>query len=287
MPTPEVLGRNGTYIVFRSCTRVAAYRRYLRAKAASREEALLGAKMVGRWQSGAAGALPGATTPLGADPQRNNDFLYGDDLRGFKCPAGAHARARTRETRSTTRKRQRPPPPHDPARHELRPDAARRRARGRRRRPRDHLRVRRCAPQAPVRVRQDPVAERRHLHRRPGRRTRSSGRTTDRAASPSRSGRSVACRACRRSSSPAAASTASPRACALRWLGEHRHREGRRGNEPRHRPLEGARLRPAAVRRGRARPARARRLRLRRARRRDHPEPAARRQRDHHRDGRG
>ena len=55
MPTPDVLGRNGTYIVFRKLhTKVAAYRQYLRAKAASREEeALLGAKMVGRWQSGA------------------------------------------------------------------------------------------------------------------------------------------------------------------------------------------------------------------------------------------
>ena len=122
-----------------------------------------------RWQSGAPLALsPERDDPeLGADPRRNNDFLYGDDPRGFKCPAGAHARARTRATRSTTRERQRPPPPHDPARHELRPDAARGRARGRRRRPRDHLRLRRRAPQAPVRVRQDPVAQRRHLHRRP------------------------------------------------------------------------------------------------------------------------
>ena len=39
MPTPEVLGRNGTYVVFRKLhTKVAAYRQYLRAKAASREE---------------------------------------------------------------------------------------------------------------------------------------------------------------------------------------------------------------------------------------------------------
>ena len=29
---------------------------------------------------------------LGADPERNNDFQYGDDPRGFKCPVGAHAR---------------------------------------------------------------------------------------------------------------------------------------------------------------------------------------------------
>ena len=96
MPTPDVLGRNGTYVVFRKLhTRVAAYRRYLREQAASREEeALLGAKMVGRWQSGAPLALsPEQDDPqIGADPQRNNDFRYGDDLRGFKCPAGAHAR---------------------------------------------------------------------------------------------------------------------------------------------------------------------------------------------------
>src|SRR5205814_195306 len=96
MPTPDVLGRNGTYVVFRKLhTKVAAYRQYLRAKAASREaEAFLGAKMVGRWQSGA----PLAVAPevddaeLGADPLRNNDFLYGDDPRGLKCPVGSHAR---------------------------------------------------------------------------------------------------------------------------------------------------------------------------------------------------
>ena len=96
MPTPEVLGRNGTYVVFRKLhTRVAAYRQYLRAKAASREEeALLGAKMVGRWQSGAPLALsPDGDDPdLGDDPQRHNAFLYGDDPRGLKCPLGAHAR---------------------------------------------------------------------------------------------------------------------------------------------------------------------------------------------------
>lgn len=96
MPTPDVLGKNGTYVVFRKLhTRVAAYRQYLRAKASSREEeALLGAKMVGRWQSGAPLTLsPQRDDPkLGADRHRNNDFLYRDDLRGFKCPAGAHAR---------------------------------------------------------------------------------------------------------------------------------------------------------------------------------------------------
>ena len=96
MPTPEVLGRNGTYIVFRKLhTRVAAYRRYLREKATDREdELLLGAKMVGRWQSGAPLSLsPDEDQPeLGADPHRNNAFSYGDDPKGIKCPVGAHAR---------------------------------------------------------------------------------------------------------------------------------------------------------------------------------------------------
>ncbi len=68
MPTPAVLGRNGTYLVFRKLhTRVAAYRRYLRSKASEPgEEALLGAKMVGRWQSGA---------PLALAPERDDPEL--------------------------------------------------------------------------------------------------------------------------------------------------------------------------------------------------------------------
>ena len=96
MPTPEVLGRNGTYVVFRKLhTKVAAYRSYLRDRAATpAEEDLLGAKMVGRWQSGAPLAVsPDTDDPeLGSDSRRNNDFLFADDPRGFKCPVGAHAR---------------------------------------------------------------------------------------------------------------------------------------------------------------------------------------------------
>ena len=95
-PSPEILGRNGTYIAFRKLhTRVAAYRQYLRANAANRqEESLLGAKMIGRWQSGAPLALcPDHDDPeLGADQNRNNRFLYQDDMGGFRCPVGAHAR---------------------------------------------------------------------------------------------------------------------------------------------------------------------------------------------------
>ncbi|MEU0631422.1 Dyp-type peroxidase [Streptomyces sp. NPDC005989] len=97
MPSPDVLGRNGTYAAVRKIhTNVAAWRRYLRANTSSaQEEALLAAKMVGRWPSGAPLTLtPEHDDPeLAADPHRVNNFLYREnDDRGFRCPAGAHIR---------------------------------------------------------------------------------------------------------------------------------------------------------------------------------------------------
>jgi deferrochelatase/peroxidase EfeB len=97
MPTPDVLGRNGTYAAVRKAhTNVAAWRRFLRANSSSaEEEALLAAKMVGRWPSGAPLALaPEHDDPeLAADPHRVNNFLYREhDDRGYRCPAGAHIR---------------------------------------------------------------------------------------------------------------------------------------------------------------------------------------------------
>lgn len=97
MPTPDVLGRNGTYVVFRKLHQdVAAFRTYLRANAASaQDEELLAAKFVGRWRSGAPLSLsPDRDDPaLGADAARNNDFLYQeDDPKGLKCPMGSHIR---------------------------------------------------------------------------------------------------------------------------------------------------------------------------------------------------
>jgi hypothetical protein len=52
------------------------------------------AKFVGRWPSGAPLLAPERDDPeLGADPARNNAFLYAaDDARGLKCPLDAHAR---------------------------------------------------------------------------------------------------------------------------------------------------------------------------------------------------
>jgi Dyp-type peroxidase family len=94
---PEVLGRNGTYIVFRKLhQRVAEFRRYLKANSNGPEdEELMAAKMMGRWRSGAPLALcPFHDDPeLGADPRRNNDFLFReDDPDGFKTPCGSHIR---------------------------------------------------------------------------------------------------------------------------------------------------------------------------------------------------
>ena len=94
---PEVLGRNGTYIVFRKLhQRVAAFRRYLKANATSDlSEELLAAKMMGRWRSGAPLALcPLHDNPeIGADPRRNNDFMFEqDDPAGLKTPGGSHIR---------------------------------------------------------------------------------------------------------------------------------------------------------------------------------------------------
>lgn len=96
MLQPEVLGRNGTYLVIRKLhTRVAAFRQYLRDRAANpADEEILAAKIVGRWPSGAPLALAPEqdNSELGADPRRNNAFLYADDPRGLKCPFGSHVR---------------------------------------------------------------------------------------------------------------------------------------------------------------------------------------------------
>lgn len=97
IPQPEVLGRNGSYVVFRKLhQRVAAFRRYLKENSTSLEaEELLAAKMMGRWRSGAPVALcPMHDNPdLGSDSTRNNDFMFKqDDPIGYNTPLGCHIR---------------------------------------------------------------------------------------------------------------------------------------------------------------------------------------------------
>jgi deferrochelatase/peroxidase EfeB len=59
MSQPEILGRNGSYVVFRKLhQRVAAFRRYLKENSSSPEaEELLAAEMMGRWRSGAPSSM--------------------------------------------------------------------------------------------------------------------------------------------------------------------------------------------------------------------------------------
>jgi Dyp-type peroxidase family len=97
VPQPDVLGRNGSYVVFRKLhQRVAEFRKYLKANASDADdEELIAAKMMGRWRSGAPLALcPMHDDPaVGVDPKRNNAFLFSeDDPIGYKTPAGSHIR---------------------------------------------------------------------------------------------------------------------------------------------------------------------------------------------------
>jgi Dyp-type peroxidase family len=97
MPQPALLGRNGSYLVYRKLYQdVAAFRQFLRKEARDpADEELLAAKLMGRWRSGAPLVLaPHADDPaLADDPQRNSDFNYVNmDPNGLACPIGAHIR---------------------------------------------------------------------------------------------------------------------------------------------------------------------------------------------------
>ena len=92
-------GRNGSYLVFRQLYQdVHGFWSFIDQAAgklpgamAARGPSWLGAKMIGRWQSGA----PIARAPDRDDPTLTDkdDFLYrSDDPSGVACPIGAHIR---------------------------------------------------------------------------------------------------------------------------------------------------------------------------------------------------
>lgn len=89
------LGRNGSYVVFRQYAQdVKAFWSYLDQQAghdpARRKH--LGARMVGRWPNGAPmEQFPDAEPPT-FDSKTANEFMYGDDLHGDRCPLGSHIR---------------------------------------------------------------------------------------------------------------------------------------------------------------------------------------------------
>lgn len=91
------LFKYGSFMVFRKLQqhvdRFRAYTAQVGQRHGLSAEAV-GAKMIGRWPSGAPLVLsPKQDNPkLGADPERNNDFRYADDADGQRCPFGAHIR---------------------------------------------------------------------------------------------------------------------------------------------------------------------------------------------------
>ncbi|MCC6646969.1 MAG: Dyp-type peroxidase [Polyangiaceae bacterium] len=96
-PGRRDLGDGGAYLVLRKLEQdVFAWRAWLReasrplAGYVADPEAYLGAKVVGRWASGA----PLVTCPRADDPAHatKNDFDYDLDLSGLACPRGAHIR---------------------------------------------------------------------------------------------------------------------------------------------------------------------------------------------------
>ena len=163
VPQPEVLGRNGSYVVFRKLhQRVAEFRRYLKANASNADdEEFLAAKMMGRWRSGA----PLASCPvhddpaIGADSTKNNAFLFkADDPLGYKTPLGSHIRRvnpRDADVAGVAAN-----PSDDSARHGVRAALAGGRSRGRRRGSRADVRFRRRESRPSVRVRSVGMDER-------------------------------------------------------------------------------------------------------------------------------
>lgn len=96
------LGKNGSYLAIRKLKqKVDAFWEFCADKTRDADgsenpekKTWLASKMVGRWPSGAPMALTSDKDDpaLGADPKRNNDFLYSGDPEGLKCPMGSHLR---------------------------------------------------------------------------------------------------------------------------------------------------------------------------------------------------
>lgn len=104
---PDVLGRNGTYAVYRKLRQhVGVFRDWVQSRDGGGD--LLAAKLMGRWPDGAPIALaPEVDDPaLAVDPHRVNHFDYTGDPLGLVCPRGAHVRrARPRDDNPANRRR--------------------------------------------------------------------------------------------------------------------------------------------------------------------------------------
>jgi Dyp-type peroxidase family len=108
-PPPPDWVRNGSFMVFRRLRQlVPEFASFILDQAAhvqgtdpngnvltvGMDPVLLGARLVGRWKSGAPLALTPSQddTTLGKDPAQNNNFDFADDQAQRRCPFGAHIR---------------------------------------------------------------------------------------------------------------------------------------------------------------------------------------------------
>ncbi len=96
-PLPAEFSRNGTYLVYRKLHQnVASFRRFVRTSGVALPGGpdLLAARIVGRWPDGTALEMSPARpdAELARDTAMNNDFRYGADPNGNRCPLGAHIR---------------------------------------------------------------------------------------------------------------------------------------------------------------------------------------------------
>ncbi len=99
-PSPAApFGTNGTFMVYRKLYQdVARFRRFSEAEAAGPgglgDEERVAAKIVGRWRDGAplVRCPDGPDPKIGNDSRLANDFTYSEDVRGQRCPLGAHIR---------------------------------------------------------------------------------------------------------------------------------------------------------------------------------------------------
>jgi Dyp-type peroxidase family len=101
MPMPHLLGTNGTFMVYRKLhENVGTFREFLSewakryGKGDDQAKEKLAAKFVGRWRDGTPIELsPENPNPaIVNDPNRNVNFMFGNDLAGTRCPVGAHVR---------------------------------------------------------------------------------------------------------------------------------------------------------------------------------------------------
>ena len=97
VPAPKELGKNGSFSAFRILEQdVVGFEAFLDAEGATTGlgKEKLAAKVLGRWRNGIPLALsPDTDTPTPPiSDDRINNFMYGDDMDGVRCPIGSHIR---------------------------------------------------------------------------------------------------------------------------------------------------------------------------------------------------